>query len=331
MSLFETFLALPPPTAAGAFSAERDTGQRCRVARSHDGHPCLLIRFATDSSTSTGRTLATLSYRPPSLLSLVAADGTQKTAYLSILECKAVDPDVARYFYRVMDSVVIADERTADEPAFERALDAIVNLFRALQKPAKKSVQGLWAELALIAWSADPVAAISAWHSDPAALHDFSAGAFRVEVKSTMKSLREHSVGLDQLSAMSPGRTLLVSFQLHESGEGESVEDLLGHIRSRLTAAGDSRARLEIIAGESLGQDWKDANDVRFDPRHARERLRAYWGDQVPSVTQPVPPEVKAVQFVVDLSSTPNTDLDEARAAAPLFAALLPMGSASDR
>lgn len=324
MSLVDAFLSLPRPQLPGSYTSVHDTGQRCRVARSYQGHPCLLLRFDSEHGISAGRSLATLSYRPPAVVHLISTDGAEKSSKVAILECKTTDSDVIRYFYRVMASVVVNDERTAKESVFERALDAIISLFRALQRPARKSIQGLWAELALIAWSEDPSAAVAAWHSDPEQLHDFAAGSFRVEVKSTLKTLREHAVGLDQLSSMSPGRTLLVSFQLREAIDGASIEDLISAILPRLADHSDSRARLEIVAGESLGSDWRSASEIRFALCDAREKLRVYWGDEVPSVAQPLPPEIKEVRFVVDLSSTRSIALSAARSVAPLFASLLP-------
>lgn len=324
MAMMERFISLPTPGRAASYSVVADTGQRCRVGRSSEGHPAVLISFARETGTSSNRTLATIQYRPPASVEVVAA-GQNRSARLAILECRTTDAELAAYFFRIVDSVLVSDGRTADEAHFEAALDAIVTLFRALQRPAQRSVQGLWAELAIITWSARPEVALASWHSDPHALHDFAAGSFRLEIKSTMKALREHSFLLDQLSSMSPGATLIGSLMLTEDPDGANLGDLLDAIRSRLRQGAESVVRLEVIVAESLGQAWHEARDVRFDAERARKSLRLYAVEDIPTVPQPLPAEVKDVRFVADLSTTPWMDVPDARSRAALFSDVLPL------
>jgi hypothetical protein len=323
MSLIQRFISLPTPERADSYSAEPDTGHRYRAARSSEGHPAVLISFTRETGTSNHRTLATIQYRPPATVQVLAVD-QDRQARLAILECRTVDADLAAYFFRIVESVLIADDRTADEAHFEASLDAIVTLFRALQRPARRSVQGLWAELAIIAWSARPEVALTSWHSDPHALHDFASGSFRLELKSTIKTLREHTFLLDQLSSMSPGVTLIGSLMLVEDVDGANLSDLLDAIRGRLSPGADLVARLEVVVAESLGQSWHDARDVRFEVEAARKSLRLYAAEKIPTVPQPLPSEVKDVRFVADLSTTPWIELPQARSLSDLFNHLLP-------
>lgn len=322
-ALLEAFAALPKPSTVGSYAAEPARGQRCRVGRSAEGHPAVLIAFKHEVG-STAIRLATLDYRPPAEVEVFG--GGAARARLAILECKTTDPQLIGYFFRVVDAVVFRDARTEDEAIFASALDAIVTLFRALQRPGMRTVQGLWTELAIILWSSNPATAASAWHSNIHGLHDFSAGSFRLEVKSTLKDLREHSFMLDQLSSMSPGITLIASVLLVEESGGTSVMGLVEMIRARIVGATDVERRIEVIVGESLGQSWKEADAIRFDLESARESLRIYAADKVPTIPQPLPVGVKDVRFTADLSDVEWLETSAARGISNLYADLLPVG-----
>lgn len=322
MSLEETFSALPRPTAESRYTVER-TAKRFRVGRSFENFPALLVAFpAGGSADSLPRRLANLTYRPPSTVD-VMNESFERSERLAVLECRTGDPLLVSYFFRVVAAVLLQQEIAESESAFEVALDAIVTLFRALQQPAQRSVQGLWAELAVVSWSKNASAALASWHTSPRALHDFSAGGFRLEVKSASHGLREHKLLLDQLGSIEPGATLLVSLLLDESPSGSSIFDLVEGIKRRV-ANKELDRRLELIVAESLGANWPEASELRFDVALARQRVRVYSASAIPSVPQPIPPEVKDVSFTVDLSTTSPLEFPAARSIGAFFDDLLP-------
>ncbi len=325
MSLFDRFLSLPRPSAPGFYTVEHGA-QRFRVGRSYDNHPAVLIEFADARGLSVPRRLANLAYSPPATLDLASTDGSRQRARLAVLECRSTEPELAAYFFRIASSILLENPIAASEAGFEAALEALVTLFRSLQRPGLRTIQGLWAELAVILWSFDPEAAMSSWHSSPHALHDFSAGGYRLEVKASMKGLREHTFLLDQLATMLPGATLIASLLLHETGDGRSVFDLVEGISARVAV--DSAARLETIVADSLGNGWRDAADLRFSLDGARHALQIYAAEDIPTILQPIPPEVKDVRFTVDVSGTSHLTLAQARARGELFQQILPPSDA---
>jgi hypothetical protein len=323
MKFWETFVSLPRPSAPGAFIVEPGA-KRFRVARTFEDHAALLVEFPKDGGSSVPRRLATLSYSPPTLLDLTTSDGRHHTARLAVLECRDPDPLLSSYFLRVVSAVLVDEAIAQDEVAFESALDALATLFRTLQRPGLRPLQGLWAELAIILWAADPIAALTGWHSSPRALYDFSAGSFRLEVKATQRPVREHTFLLDQLGSQSPGATLIASFMLHEAEDGASVFDLVEGIVTRIGGLHGPAARLEAIVAESVGNCWREANDVRFSLSGARLALQMYLASDVPTIPQPLPPAIKEVRYTVDLSTVEALPLARARALGDLFARLLP-------
>lgn len=321
MTLWETFTSLPRPSAKGFYTVQHRT-DRFRVGRSYENHPAILIEFAEPSSASLPRRLANLMYSPATMVDLAGSDGGHHRAHLAILECRTADEALGAYFFRVASSVLLDETAAFTEQGFENALDALAILFRSLQRPGVRTIQGLWTELAIIFWAADPVAAMSSWHSSPHALHDFAAGSYRLEVKSSLKGLREHTVLLDQLATMGPGATIFASVLLDDADDGASIFDLVETITARI--GHDSAARLETIVAGSLGNNWREAGDIRFSLESARTSLRLFAAGDVPTIPQPIPPEVKNVGFTVDLSGTPHLELADARARGELFEQVLP-------
>lgn len=323
MGRWDTFLSLPPPSTPGAYSVVGGGGA-CLVARSHEGFPAVLLRFDGGARDSAPRRLANMRYEPPRPIDLLRAGRVIEQVRLAALECRTTDAQLGAYFFRVVGALILDSEGVVDEAQFDAGLDAVVTLFRALQRPGVRSVQGLWAELAVIAWSADPRAALAAWHSNPHQLHDFAVGSFRLEVKGTLKALREHAFLLDQLSSMSPGVTLIASMMLAETDDGMNVADLVSAIGGRLGVGTEAARRLEVIVADSLGQGWREAGDLRLSLEHARRSLRFYRGEDVPTIPQPVPPAVRDVRFVADLSDIVPVASPVVRALAPALAPLLP-------
>lgn len=321
MGLWKIYGGLPAPSQRGRYSV--GPGEKSyRVGRSFDSYPAMMFSFPTGGGSSAPRHLANLTYEPPARVELSSSSGVREVARLAILECRTTDPQLCAYFFRIVESVFLHADATATEDRFEAALDALVKLFRALERPGLRPLEGLWAELAIVAWSADPSAALSSWHSSPRALHDFSAGSYRLEVKATQKSLREHTFLLDQLASFHPGVTLVASVMLRETFDGASVFDLIEMLRAGL--APEPIRRLETIVAESVGEGWRDAEDVRFSIESARRSLRVYPATAIPTIPQPLPPEIKEVRFLVDLSDVDPLDMVQARALGPLFGLLLP-------
>jgi hypothetical protein len=325
MDLWSTYRALPRPSSEAAFTIAHGAGA-LRIARSYSNQPALLI--ATAGSGLTPRRLANLTFAPPLDMVVARADGGSERARFAVLICTAEDADLERYFCRVLGAffgdVGDASVTAPSAEEVERTLDGITTLFSALNRAPKQSVQGLWSELAIVAWAREPEAAISAWHSAPTALHDFALGSHRLEVKSTLTKLREHHFQLDQLSSATTGETVIASVMLQQTSHGLSVFDLAEQIGERV--GDEAAARLETIIADCLGRDWRDADadDGRFDLDATKHTLRLYRAKDVPTVAQPLPTGIKRVEFVADLSHAHELPLVEARALAPLYNDLLP-------
>jgi hypothetical protein len=322
VSLLDAYQALPRPTAKGSYAVESDPSKWCRVGRSYEGYPVLLLRFRRERPAPERRVLSLIEYRPPTNVEVVGAEIA--TTRAALLDCKTHDAQLVGYFFRIVQTLILDDKNTDDEEQFTKALERLISLFRALQKPGSRSVQGLWAELALLSWSANPQDAILAWHSNPHELHDFSNGFVRLEVKSCSKPFREHEFILDQLGSIHPGVTVIASMLLKADPDGSSINDLVESLQQTTVGMQELHDRVVGIVTESLGQGWREAESLRFNLQAARNELRFFTPDQMPTIPQPLPPGVSNVRFTAKLDNIPSLSLPKVREMATLFAALLP-------
>jgi len=207
------------------------------------------------------------------------------------------------YFLRSVAALLPALPDTPSENDVAGAVNKLVELFRALEAPPRTSLQGLWCELFLITRASSVRQATFAWHAEPHALHDFSAGRQRVEVKSSVGPIRTHHFRLDQLLPQQSIDVVIASFILEESGRGTSISELWEDVSAREELNPSLRERLLHVLALCLGRDWRKARRVAFDTEAAANELRLYHTSTIPTVDQNLPAGVTEVQFKAELTN----------------------------
>lgn len=317
------FSELAVPSAGSLTARPLGFGDgRYRVARQGDGAPALLVLIEDVNDPPRGEQLANLSYLPRARLRVESAEGDTGEAMYSVLTCRSPDPELRHYFFRVVAALLDELGPAPSVVAIDAGLERLLELFRALERLGKRSVQGLWAELLLIKLSPDPAFAVAAWHAEPEAVHDFASGSDRVEVKSTLRPIRQHHFRLEQLGQPPGGRLLVASLMLARSEGGLTVSELVQQVLALLPDTTEHRSRLEAVVAASLGSDWRLVLGVGFDESGARASLRFFESTAVPSVDPNTPLGVSEVRFLVDLSGIAPSK-DDLRGTSPLFHALL--------
>lgn len=313
-------LAIPAPGSLTARPLAIGCG-RYRVARQGDGAAAFLIQVEEEGGSRPGEQLANLSYFPRVRLRVERHDGVEEGGY-SVLSCRSSDLDLRRYFFRVVAALLEELGGSPSVAAADAGIRRLLELFRALENPGKRSLQGLWAELLLIARSQDPCFAACAWHAEPAAMHDFAAGNDRLEVKSTSRIIRQHHFRLEQLASPPGGRLVVASVMLTSSEDGVTIRELVERVSSLLPADTEHRSRFEAIVASSIGSDWRLISTAGFDEDLAVASLRFFPGESIPSVARDTPVEVSEVRFLVDLSGV-SVDGVDLVGTSPLFRVLL--------
>ncbi len=295
-------------------------------------------RIGKDASGSAAFLIATgrpLGVSPPSLAlehlavqydaecRISLATGWQ-TGTFTLIRCLTTDLGIRRYFLRVAQAMASELGNSPDRGAVAQAVDRLVRLFQAMASTPRNTVQGLWAELFLIARASDAAAErlVSAWHALTGDRYDFSEGSVRMEVKSSSTRTRVHRFALEQLMPVAGTRVIVASVFVERSGAGTSIEDLGQEVRISLRSRPDLAARLDEMVIATLGTAWEHASQDRFDRELAEQSLRFYEANEVPRVAQP-PVEVSEVHFDSDLSSIPSLGISGEQRSAGLLQAFI--------
>ena len=242
---------------------------------------------------------------------------------LSVIRCTGTDRAIHEYFLRCLHPIIASLRQSPSRDQVSEAVQKLVDLFRRMADAPRKAVAGLWAELFLIARSSDPACLLGAWHAIPEERFDFGHGIDRLDVKVATGGLRLHHFTLEQLRPIGPVRVLIASVVTDRSQGGTSLNDLVDSIRTRV-ADPDHLIRLDSVVAQTLGQDWRAMQQTRFDLQQAIQSSRFIDGATIPSVPVPVPPEVSAVHFRVDLTQHPLLFPEALIQGSGLFRAAIP-------
>jgi Putative PD-(D/E)XK family member, (DUF4420) len=249
--------------------------------------------------------------------------GPVEDGHFTVIRCRTPDPTLHAYFLQVAAAVVALLGAAPSQADVTGAIDRLVELFRAMTLPARKSVQGLWAELFLMARLRHPATLVQAWHVLPEDRYDLSAGAQRIEVKSAAGRIRQHYFSLDQVLPIPGTEVLIASVLVERAGSGPSVIDLAQEIRRRLGNTPELLLHLDRVMSLTLGEAYRYASEDYFDRELAEHSLAFFDPDAIPKVSPTLPPGVSDVRFRADLTAASPIDIDEYRSRQGLFAAAL--------
>jgi hypothetical protein len=202
--------------------------------------------------------------------------------------------------------------------ALATAVGRLAELFQAVTRPSKETIQGLWSELFVIDRSADPEFHVRAWHSDPSELFDFSSGSELLEVKSTSGVLRRHRFALRQLQPPEGFELRVASLLIEETPSGITVDDLADRVKTHLGPT--LRFRVDELVTIILGEQWRLARKTRFAHTNALSSLRFFTARSVPTIDATLPPEVTDVRFIADLTNVAPLPRELATREPSLFA-----------
>lgn len=323
--LFQS-LVLPRelPTGRSLTAVEVPGSQNYRLAKDTNGSPCLLLRQPESAARPAPIRLQNLmvSYEVPCVISHLS--GQQEEGTFTIVKCSSTDTALFPHFLRILSPIIATLGPTPAAAAVRRAISGLVDLFQALATPAKKSIQGLWAELLVIRSASDPRALAAAWHRLPDERVDFVSGRQRLEVKSSSIRLRLHHFSLVQLTPPQNSRLIVASLFVEPVGAGLSLRRLFDEIRSLTASEPVLQMQLDAVFYATLGANWNDGMEESFDEELARESLRFFDSADIPKIDSPISNAVSDVRFNSDMSATVPMRVERLRASGGLFAAVAP-------
>ncbi|SRR5579885_1871595 len=240
----------------------------------------------------------------------------------TVIQCTAVEPYLHSYFLMIATPLMMM---LGPEPTLSKVatlIDGFIEIFRALLLPPKKSVQGLWGELFLIARSSNPRMLVGCWHVTPEDRYDFSLGGFRIEVKTAIGRIRQHQFSLEQLYPPTGTQVIIASILMERAGGGTSLEALITKVKESVQEKPELWMHFDRVLALSLGNSFRAALDERFDYELAMESLAFYDPAVVPKLSPEVPIGVSHVHFRSDLSNAVRLTTDEVSRRAKLFQAM---------
>jgi hypothetical protein len=220
------------------------------------------------------------------------------------IRCTDVDGFGLELFVRTVEALTSTLPVQPSNAQTEALIGGIVELFRSVSQPPRRSVKGLWAELFIIDRVSNTSLAVEAWHAESDEKFDFVAPTGYVEVKATEQAVVIHEFSLAQLRGPTSGSGNIVSVRLRRAAGGTGVLALARRIADRLPGQ-DLRAKIWGNVVQSLGSDFAELSDVGFDERFAEESVTVVAASLVPCISTPLPLGVVDARVSVDFSTIP--------------------------
>lgn len=326
MNLIGIFDALSlPATAAGKYTAQPIKGfDAYRIGKTKEGLPILLIKVTSSGDEKIGNvSLRNISVLHDLECSIEVKGKKSVKDRFTVIQCNINERAIHEGFLEIIELLIISVGNSPNSKDIDDFIYKVLEIFRRIVEPPIKTVQGLWAELFLIAVSPKPKNLLKNWHFDTKDKYDFSSGKERIEVKSYSLPYRTHNFSIEQLNPPYNSDLLIASINTVRSHSGVSIDDLRskiqGKIKSDLTLI--ESLRLKIMY--ALGKDYKDSLSVKFDNEVALTSLKYFKHDDVPKIlSDEIPKLIFDVKFKVDLSSIKNTPPNKLKSPGELYSAI---------
>ena len=165
----------------------------------------------------------------------------------------------------------------------------------------------MWAELFVILTCGDVARALALWHGDQFDRFDFSNETMRLEVKSSVRGVRIHDFALEQLEPPATGRAAVASLLLQPLTGGVGILDLARDIEMSVSDLPSLKQKLWENVAASLGVDFSEKLDKRFDLVFAAKNLVLYEMRDIPAPPRPVDSRITNVRFCSDLATVSSS------------------------
>lgn len=241
--LFEAYQELSrrfPDACQHLFGSKIDSTQGLWLSLDAQGQPYLLFEMAEDDGQPDLK-LKAVEVRFACPCDIQLQDGSALCGTYTVVSLANDDPDIIRVFLRLLEEAFLAPGADHSAAAVRDQILAIADLFTQLDDDLQDAV-GLWGELHIIRTAQNLNAAVRAWSSSARARYDFATEHFALEVKTTLKSARQHRFSLEQLRSNEEIQVYVASILLTELPGGETVSELIDEIYNMLDDSETSAA-----------------------------------------------------------------------------------------
>jgi hypothetical protein len=221
----------------------------------------------------------------------------------TVVRLNDAEPDMVRLFLRLLDEAFC---RTGGELANRQVGDkilAIAELFSRLDNTTG-DVIGLWGELYVVSAAKNVVSAVRSWCSHTQAKYDFVCAEFVVEVKTTLRSIRQHRFSIEQLRPIGDFRVFVASLLVVEVPSGRTVSQLIETIMDQVEDDDLRSAFFQRCIAKGGRDLYRSMLSLQCFPSGSSLVVLRSLDIPVPSVAKEDP--ITQVRFDVDLTTLPS-------------------------
>lgn len=307
MNIFNEFLELPCATSETSFTAiPLSSHRKDFLAKGVDGAPIFLLHDASEAHYNPGVQFRHLNAQFHATC-LVHTGDTVLQDQFALVSCDGALTDLHELFVRCFAAAIEELPIYSGTRELDACIQKLVDLFRALSQPSRKDVLGLWGELYIIASSGNITNSLQAWHQDPLDRFDFSWEQGVLEVKTSGQPTRLHTFALEQLMNPTKGMGYIASVLLQPLSGGLGLIDLANKIEMAVSNSPKLKQKLWSNLTKTLGSDFSEKLDKRFDMSYAERNFIIYAMDDVPKPDKPNDPRVISIRFTADLTTTTSS------------------------
>lgn len=294
------------------------------VGKDQESHACLLIAVQQGARPSSPYRLEDIDIQFELRCTIARGLQVREAGVFSVIRCRSCESSVSRYFLSVAGALVqlLGESPTQEEIA--SAIAHVASMFQRLRTPPTRTVNGLFGELHLIRWAADPQAALASWRVNESARYDFSLGLIRLDVKTSAGRTRAHVFSYDQCNPPTSTIAVVASMFVERASRGTTLWEIVEQIESLAAGRADLIFKLHDVLATTLGRDLQEAMCVAFDMDLANSSLRWFDLRAIPGIRGELPENVSDVHFRSDLTATAAPDLAEWVGIEPQLECLLP-------
>lgn len=230
--------------------------------------------------------------------------------YFTIVSYTGVNSDLQEYFLKLCSLLLFSIGTNPNSQKIRFEIQKFVDLFKILNEPPLKSIQGLFAELIVINESSNPIEFIKYWHSSPMEKFDFCFKNERLEIKSTSLNSRIHTFSNEQLNQPHEINVLVASIILKKQTNGLNLQMLCESIIQKLNNDFEIIDRFNTIIFKSLGNLLEDSLKIEFDYQNAIKSINIYKSSEIPKINQSdISSSIFDVKYKSDLSNSKPINL----------------------
>jgi hypothetical protein len=274
-----------------------------KIGVSKEGLPLFFIATEDTNKVSIDIDLKLIQVAFQKNCKLISKEGDKSDGIYTIVSLKTDSEDIGKYFVNTLHNLVKQLELNPSFVQIKTELNNLINLFRSLSKPAKKTIQGLWTELLFINQSNDVEYVIKSWHKGKNDRYDFNDGIDKVEIKSTSKNDRIHRFSLSQLKEIKDTVIIIGSTFTVETGKGINANDLIETISEKVS---DPSLILKIYheVAETMGDEFENIFDIYFDYNLALNSIQYFDVRDIPNLSDNfISPAITNVKYDCNLSN----------------------------